>query len=84
MQGLDGKISLTLVDSDTDLSFIEGEIHFLGELYLKVQWYLEKMPCPKATLLSSPEGAVVFNYLKSQPQVFRMSDFIRSYAKCCQ
>jgi hypothetical protein len=90
MQGLDGKISLTHVDTDTDLRFIEGEIHFLGEvsalwivkkpkcgeLDLKVQWYLEKGSLPKATLLSSPEGTVVFNHLKSVPQVFRMSDFI--------
>lgn len=85
----EGMVSLTHVDSNTDLSFINDELELMGkefkiylikntrmtgDLDVYIQGYLYAKGL-SAEIQSSSEGTVLFNHRKYTPQIFKMTDF---------
>lgn len=83
-----GLVSLTHVDADTDLNFMEQEQAWVGkpcqvfiiknkaELYIPVHARLMLLGLSNIQVMDSGEGTVVFNHRKGVPQFFKMQEFI--------
>ncbi|NBX85419.1 MAG: hypothetical protein EBQ95_07420, partial [Gammaproteobacteria bacterium] len=83
-----GLVSLTHVDTNTDLSFMAQERAWVGtpcnvfiiknraDLYILVQSALTILGVSHIQMMDSVEGTVVFNHQKGVPQFFKMEEFI--------